>query len=335
MAGQQDGDGGSGLANQSAYPDQVGNGLHQGSLRDPLRSLVGVAFPIAALVLTGARPPRGVRLGGHGSSVRTGLRGLASEPPTVEPDPDNAGAGSQRRDPSPCEHGEDTYAGRPGDRWRGDRPRHRMALPATRPSGDGGRPGTRVGSLLRGGRHARHRQPNCTTASRPCSSSTWTQPAGIRSLPRNSRPPPDKTSVTAASGALVAAWDDADLASLRDLQSFGSSLGLATELLTSREIRRTGTGARVRRGGWLVRAGRSRGRQPAAPRRLIAGGAHIRRGASAASAWSPSRRRPRGSRASVLSRNTRSVPTPWCSPAGAWSAQLPDPGGLALPLSGR
>jgi len=32
------------------------------------------------------------------------------------------------------------------------------------------------------------------------------------------------------SGALVAAWDDADLANLRDLQAFGSSLGVATEL---------------------------------------------------------------------------------------------------------
>ena len=40
------------------------------------------------------------------------------------------------------------------------------------------------------------------------------------------------------SGALVAAWDDADLASLRDLRSFGSSLGVATELLTARDLRR-------------------------------------------------------------------------------------------------
>ena len=63
LAGQQDGDGGSGLANQSAYPDQVGNGLHQGSLRNALRSLVGLAFPIAALVLTRARPAARSRLG--------------------------------------------------------------------------------------------------------------------------------------------------------------------------------------------------------------------------------------------------------------------------------
>jgi hypothetical protein len=36
----------------------MGNGLHQGSLRNALRGLVGVAFPIATLVLTQAgRPP--------------------------------------------------------------------------------------------------------------------------------------------------------------------------------------------------------------------------------------------------------------------------------------
>jgi hypothetical protein len=36
----------------------MGNGLHQGSLRNALRGLVGLAFPIAALVLTRAgRPP--------------------------------------------------------------------------------------------------------------------------------------------------------------------------------------------------------------------------------------------------------------------------------------
>ena len=57
LAGQQDGDGRSGLANQPAYPDQMGNGLHQGSLRNALRGLVGLAFPIAALVLTRAGRP--------------------------------------------------------------------------------------------------------------------------------------------------------------------------------------------------------------------------------------------------------------------------------------
>jgi glycine oxidase len=39
-------------------------------------------------------------------------------------------------------------------------------------------------------------------------------------------------------GTLVAAWDAADLAGLRDLQAFGQSLGLATELVTGRELRR-------------------------------------------------------------------------------------------------
>ena len=39
-------------------------------------------------------------------------------------------------------------------------------------------------------------------------------------------------------GTLVAAWDSADLAGLRDLSAFGQSLGLSTELVTGRELRR-------------------------------------------------------------------------------------------------
>jgi glycine oxidase len=39
-------------------------------------------------------------------------------------------------------------------------------------------------------------------------------------------------------GTVVAAWDAADLAGLRDLQAFAQSLGLATEFVTGRELRR-------------------------------------------------------------------------------------------------
>ncbi|HZE49547.1 MAG TPA: glycine oxidase ThiO [Jatrophihabitantaceae bacterium] len=39
-------------------------------------------------------------------------------------------------------------------------------------------------------------------------------------------------------GTIVAAWDAADLAGLRDLQEFGRTLGLTTELVTGRELRR-------------------------------------------------------------------------------------------------
>ena len=39
-------------------------------------------------------------------------------------------------------------------------------------------------------------------------------------------------------GTVVVAWDAADLAGLRDLSAFGQSLGLATELVTGRELRR-------------------------------------------------------------------------------------------------
>jgi glycine oxidase len=38
-------------------------------------------------------------------------------------------------------------------------------------------------------------------------------------------------------GTIVSAWDPADLAGLRDLQEFGRSLGLSTELVTGRELR--------------------------------------------------------------------------------------------------
>jgi glycine oxidase len=38
-------------------------------------------------------------------------------------------------------------------------------------------------------------------------------------------------------GTVVSAWDTADLAALHDLQEFGRSLGLSTELLTGRELR--------------------------------------------------------------------------------------------------
>src|SRR5262249_61562133 len=39
-------------------------------------------------------------------------------------------------------------------------------------------------------------------------------------------------------GTVVAAWDAADLAGLRDLHAFGQSLGLSMELVTGRELRR-------------------------------------------------------------------------------------------------
>jgi glycine oxidase len=38
-------------------------------------------------------------------------------------------------------------------------------------------------------------------------------------------------------GTIVSAWDTADMAALRDLQEFGRSLGLSTELVTGRELR--------------------------------------------------------------------------------------------------
>ncbi len=82
-----------------------------------------------------------------------------------------------------------------------------------------------------------------------------------------------------ASGAVMAAWDGADLAALRDLHAFARGLGVDAELLTGRELRATGARARRRTARCAARAGRpagrpaaaargARGRLPAARRRL-------------------------------------------------------------------
>ncbi len=191
--------------------------------------------------------------------MRTGLRGLASEPPTVEPDPGNAGAGrSQRPNPTPCEHGGDTHARCARGRRRGHRPRHRLALRAARTRGHCGRPGARVAEPGTPQPACSPRSPSCTTASRPCSGSISTRSTGSRSSPPNSPPPASAKSATAESGALVAAWDDADLASLRDLQSFGCVARPGDRAAHRPGSPRTGTRARVGRRGWPARPERSR-----------------------------------------------------------------------------
>jgi glycine oxidase len=52
-------------------------------------------------------------------------------------------------------------------------------------------------------------------------------------------------------GALVAAWDQADLAGLRDLHAFGASLGVDSELLTARELRQVEPGVATGLAGGL------------------------------------------------------------------------------------
>ena len=137
------------------------------------------------------------------------------------------------------------------------------------------------------------------------------------------------------SGALVAAWDDADLASLRDLQSFGSSLGLATELLTGRDLRRRGTRARVGRRGWPVRPERSRGRQPAAAHRVVGGSEPIRRRTAARASCRPRDLGRAGDWRPDGSGHARSGPTPWCSPPGPGRPSSPTQPDAACRRSGR
>jgi glycine oxidase len=133
-----------------------------------------------------------------------------------------------------------------------------------------------------------------------------------------------------ASGALVAAWDDADLASLRDLQSFGSSLGLATELLTSREIRRREPALASAVAGGLYapddHAVDNRRLHAALLQAVRISGGELRR--ERVLALETSAARVTGVRTEpghAISAGTVVLA------AGAWSAQLPDPGGLALP----
>jgi glycine oxidase len=132
------------------------------------------------------------------------------------------------------------------------------------------------------------------------------------------------------SGALVAAWDDADLANLRDLQAFGSSLGVATELLTSREIRRREPALASAVAGGLYapddHAVDNRRLHAALLEAVRVSGGEFRR--ERVVALETSAARVSGIRTDLghaVSADTVVLA------AGAWSAQLPDPGGGALP----
>jgi|SoimicmetaTmtLMB_FD_contig_81_166787_length_1619_multi_2_in_0_out_0_2 glycine oxidase len=132
------------------------------------------------------------------------------------------------------------------------------------------------------------------------------------------------------SGALVAAWDDADLANLRDLQAFGSSLGVATELLTGREIRRREPALASAVAGGLYapddHAVDNRRLHAALLEAVRVSGGELRR--ERVVALEKSAARVSGIRTDLghaISADTVVLA------AGAWSAQLPDPGGGALP----
>jgi glycine oxidase len=132
------------------------------------------------------------------------------------------------------------------------------------------------------------------------------------------------------SGALVAAWDDADLANLRDLQAFGSSLGVATELLTGREIRRREPALASAVAGGLYapddHAVDNRRLHAALLEAVRVSGGELRR--ERVVALEKSAARVSGIRTDLghaISADTVVLA------AGAWSAQLPDPGGGVLP----
>jgi glycine oxidase len=132
------------------------------------------------------------------------------------------------------------------------------------------------------------------------------------------------------SGALVAAWDDADLANLRDLQAFGSSLGVATELLTGREIRRREPALASAVAGGLYapddHAVDNRRLHAALLEAVRVSGGELRRERVVALEKSATRVSGiRTDQGHAISADTVVLA------AGAWSAQLPDPGGGALP----
>ena len=133
-----------------------------------------------------------------------------------------------------------------------------------------------------------------------------------------------------ASGALVAAWDDADLASLRDLQAFGSALGLATELLTSREIRQREPALASAVAGGLYapddHAVDNRRLHAALLQAVRMSGGELRRERVVALETSDARV------TGVLTDPEHAVSADTVVlAAGAWSAQLPEPRGVALP----
>ena len=187
----------------------------------------------------------------HGSPASVGLRGRK---PTVEPDPGNAGA-REHMSNSPAGRrtvvGNDVAAGTVaasstasdlavsdvvvigggviglGIAWRCAQ--HGLSVTVVDPAPACGASHTAAGMLA------------------PVTELTYGEDAllhlGIESARRYPAFVAELTAATSidvgyrASGAVVAAWDSADLATLRDLHAFQLALGLRAELLTSRELR--------------------------------------------------------------------------------------------------
>ena len=127
-------------------------------------------------------------------------------------------------------------------------------------------------------------------------------------------------------GTIVSAWDPADLAGLRDLQAFGRSLGLSTELVTGRELRELEPALASGLPGGLVSADDGQ----VDNRRLVealvialerAGGRLVRERATGVA----------GGRVTLANGDEVSAATVVVA-AGAWSAQLPGVPAGAVPV---
>lgn len=130
-------------------------------------------------------------------------------------------------------------------------------------------------------------------------------------------------------GTIVSAWDAADLDGLRDLQTFGRSLGLSTELVTGRELRELEPALAGGLPGGLVSADDGQ----VDPRRLVQAllvaldrsGAHVIRERVAEVA---------AGRVTLADGNELSAATVVVA-AGAWSAQLPGVAARVHPVKGQ
>ncbi len=169
----------------------------------------------------------GAREPAAGWAERVCERSEIREAPTVEPDPGNTGA----RERSSCQRATSSFSG-PGPsapRWPGGARNAGLSVTLVDPEPSRGAWHTAAGMLA------------------PITELQYTETPLLRlGLDSLARYPDFVAEVTAESGrpvgfrecgAVLAAWDGADLAALRDLHAFAARLGVAAQLLTGRELR--------------------------------------------------------------------------------------------------
>ena len=150
----------------------------------------------------------------------------AHRPPTVEPDPGDAGVGRVVRS---------VFAVRAIRRSRRRRGRHRprrgVARGPARPAHARARRGRGRRLALRRG-HARARSPSWSSASASCSTSACARSTASRASA------PSSASTSSLSGALVVARDRDEAEELEQLYAYRQKLGLAVERLRPSQARR-------------------------------------------------------------------------------------------------